>query len=98
MAAVSFPLVRKYTRAVSSDAIPKRPCRVRERVRSVLAKASCSSVSRTKSSGEGAGRFLQAAVVFAVQRAYLTPSKITVALSYWDKHAPTYARGKKKKG
>jgi hypothetical protein len=98
MAAVSFPLVRKYMPGGSSDAVPKRPCRVRERVRSVLwlkqAAPRFRGPSRQEKELEG---FSQAAVVFAVQRAYLNPSKITVALSDWDKHAPRYARARNKK-
>ena len=98
MAAVSFPLVRKCMSGGSSDAVPKRPCRVRERVRSVLwlkqAAPRFRGPSRLVKQVEG---ILQVAVVFAVQRAYLTPSKITLALSDWDKHTPRYARATKRR-
>jgi hypothetical protein len=95
---VSFPLVRKCMPGGSSDAVPKPPCRVRERVRSVLSLRQAALRFRGPSRQEkGLEGFSQAAVVFAVQRAYLTPSKITVALSDCGKHAPRYARVRTKR-
>jgi hypothetical protein len=76
MKGVSVPLVGKCKLAVLSCAVPKRQRRVRARVRSVLWLKQAAPPSRGPSQKEKELKgSLQAAVVFAVLRAYLTPSK-----------------------
>jgi len=76
MSGVSVPLVGKYTLAWLSCIVPKRQRRVRARVRSVLWLKQAAPPSRGPSQKERELKgSLQAAVVFAVQRACLIPNK-----------------------
>jgi hypothetical protein len=73
MSGFSVPLVGKCRLAGLSCAIPKRPCRVPARVRSVLWLKQAAPASRGPSHEERELEgSLQAAVVFVAQRAYLT--------------------------
>ena len=63
---------------------------------SSLAKASCSCVWRTKSSGKGAGTDFPSRRCFRRSTDISNPSKITLALCDWEKHAPRYAIARKK--